>query len=626
LQTLKAEKIRNKSDRQSAEEDDDVLLREIQSIPAANRSLSDDVVDLQPFELVSIVNAIEGKDDSSSVTEREANSTENYQRKDSKESIKTDEDVHPYNESTDSIHSPTTTSIPFFGSGSNINVKADSNNTKLAASPEKSEPERKIHLDTTPSVTAEKKQTEDLVRTSSVPKLIDQFNRNNLSDFTIPRIASVSRITTVDSVETEMQTNVNGLVPEVPQRKLSDLFDEATEEDTHAQKDQPHTPTGNPLKEATTTPKPAINVPSKFISVPRKGSNLYEDTVLELSNKNLALVRFSEFLSTNRYRALRVLILRNNRISNLSALQLFQYFPNVTDLDLAHNDLRSRILDIDLPRRIQRLDLSHNNLTDISGLMACVELKELNISHNNVKALYGLPTKLTRLDISNNRIHTVSSLRSLSICVGLTSISVQGNPVIQQLPNVKVFLRSVMPNLQEIDGVRVGSGVVVEKRKLSSETLTSPTNNKTIPAPVSPKPSVEEQKIQDSVRATQLLAKQKLIAASKSVIDEFISESQKSKKLKPDEVDSLTKRLYAPRGSPNDPRKYVNRTFQPSKKARRHSDDGKGALDSIAIIDEWLSKASQQFDRIVKAFKVSKSFIRLERVKEKEHDRNITLQ
>jgi hypothetical protein len=107
------------------------------------------------------------------------------------------------------------------------------------------------------------------------------------------------------------------------------------------------------------------------------------------------------------------------------------------------------------------------------------------------------------------------------------------------------------------------------------------------------------------------------------VIDEFINESNKSKRLNPDEVSSLTKRLYAPRGSPNDPRKYVTKVIAPPKKTRRHSGDGKTAApDSIAIVDEWLGHASQQFDRIVKAFRIAKSFIRLDESKRKSWKRS----
>ncbi len=90
-----------------------------------------------------------------------------------------------------------------------------------------------------------------------------------------------------------------------------------------------------------------------YINQPRKGSNLYEDIVLKLPNC---------------LRILKVLILRNNRIRTLNSLRLFQLLSNVTDLDLAYNELQDRVLDIYLPRRIQLLDLSYNQFTDI---MSC---------------------------------------------------------------------------------------------------------------------------------------------------------------------------------------------------------------------------------------------------------------
>jgi hypothetical protein len=145
-------------------------------------------------------------------------------------------------------------------------------------------------------------------------------------------------------------------------------------------------------------PKPPVIGMSKFMQFPRKGSNLYEDSVLELQNRNLTFFRFSEFLtSSHRYRMLKVLVLRNNKISHITALSLFSFLPNCTDCDLSYNELAGRITDIDLPRRITRLDLSYNYLVDITGIMSCIELKELNLSFNNIKSLYGLPIKLNRL-------------------------------------------------------------------------------------------------------------------------------------------------------------------------------------------------------------------------------------
>jgi hypothetical protein len=655
MKTIKSERLKSKYQvGQLDDEENDVLLREIQSIPLATRILSVDNENQEGFQLDNIVDAIDNRDGE---TEGENNSVNGANRKDSKESLFSDEEIRPFpdpfspsvmnsvpfsfvpgaknnNENNKSIPAISVTSVPSSEDISPVSPVKAPEQPKIEVETEERSPEQQ--LPPPPQEQAEERspvqqlpppapEQADRVRSPSITRLIDQFNNsraNSTSDYTIPRIASISRITTVDSAENDRQAR--HLNVDQPSDQNEERFDEQTQVSGRAS-------LNSPLKEANETPKPSVDIPSKYITVPRKGSNLYEDTVLDLTNRNLSLVRFSEFLSTNRFRALRVLILRNNRINNLSALQLFQLLPNVTDLDLAHNDLRSRISDVDLPRRIQRLDLSFNQLTDISGIMSCIELKELNVSNNYVKALYGLPVKLTRLDISHNRIHTVSSIRSLSICVALTSIAVAHNPVIQQLPNVKVFLRSVMPNLQEIDGSRIGLGLIIEKKKqnnaLDSNASTTLSRQPSSPHLVSPLASPitpatvdsEEQMRQDSMRTKQqLAAKQKLISASKSVIDEFMSESAKSKKLNSDEVDSLTKRLYAPRGSPNDPRKYVAKTFQPAKKARRSIDPRDMQPDSNAIIDEWLGKASQQFDRIVKVFRIARSFIRMERINEKE--------
>ena len=72
-----------------------------------------------------------------------------------------------------------------------------------------------------------------------------------------------------------------------------------------------------------------------------------------------------------------------------------------------------------------RIDISHNKLADIHGVMSCLQLEELNASHNNLETLHSLPQTLVRLDLSSNLIWSKESLRLFSLSPGLKSIDFQ---------------------------------------------------------------------------------------------------------------------------------------------------------------------------------------------------------
>jgi hypothetical protein len=355
---------------------------------------------------------------------------------------------------------------------------------------------------------------------------------------------------------------------------------------------------------ASKPPKPLIKTTSSFIQVPKKSS---PSSVLDLNNKNLPFIRFSQYLPSQAYfSALKILILRNNRLSNLSSLELFQSFPNITDVDLSYNELSNKIFDMDFPRNIQRLDLSYNNFIDVTGLMSCIELRELNLANNQIKALYGLPTLLTRLDISNNQISGVPSIRSLAICSNMNTIAVSGNPVFESsIKNTRVFLKSILPKVVEIDGqLLAGKKKMLQQRGETEQVMTvrgeekeekerkmknqregnpfprslsqlsdksgssrsslsiRPSSPSSLfsPSPKkkneftyvlrSPKLSAEEQKESDIKRSYSNLYKQKIQSLNESMLsneDEIEEqrggEMKKTKKLKAEQIENLTRRL-----------------------------------------------------------------------------------
>lgn len=149
---------------------------------------------------------------------------------------------------------------------------------------------------------------------------------------------------------------------------------------------------------------------------------------------------------------LKVLILCDNRISNLHDLHLKE-FTGLTDIDLSYNHIAGSIDNTMFPPSIVNLDVSFNRIHDISGLVTCLEMKTLNVSHNYISRLTTLPSALTRFDISDNAIVASISLRVLSFSNKIVALGIAGNPVVDNTPDWRTRVTSCLPNLGEIDGV-----------------------------------------------------------------------------------------------------------------------------------------------------------------------------
>ncbi|CAL5987395.1 leucine-rich_repeat domain-containing protein [Hexamita inflata] len=105
------------------------------------------------------------------------------------------------------------------------------------------------------------------------------------------------------------------------------------------------------------------------------------------------------------------------------------------------------------------LDVSSNNLTDISAISKCVKLSILNISQNNVSdiSIISLFCDLKTFNASNNRIHDVSSLKDLKKLLYLYL----GNNQINDISS----LISVCAGLNEL---MIGSNRITELPKFTS--------------------------------------------------------------------------------------------------------------------------------------------------------------
>uniref|UniRef100_A0A182VVJ1 LRRCT domain-containing protein n=1 Tax=Anopheles minimus TaxID=112268 RepID=A0A182VVJ1_9DIPT len=111
-------------------------------------------------------------------------------------------------------------------------------------------------------------------------------------------------------------------------------------------------------------------------------------------------------------RKLQVLMLSHNLLTEVPA-DLFRGVNSLRVLELAHNSLKYLPDNLLLSEGLERLDVSHNQLTKIPvtalSNMAALSLCELDLSHNHIGAIHSIDLSnkfrsLSWLDLSHNRL------------------------------------------------------------------------------------------------------------------------------------------------------------------------------------------------------------------------------
>jgi Leucine-rich repeat (LRR) protein len=153
------------------------------------------------------------------------------------------------------------------------------------------------------------------------------------------------------------------------------------------------------------------------------------------------------------YRALSVLNLSSNRIArieNLAPLTVRVYprpTPNtpafVRPVSLractagsprvGSTELLTPPRNVPTAQRLEKLDLSRNEITTVENLSCLPRLRELRLARNRVRTLHasalaGL-TVLTTLDLADNLLHDKSTLSALATLPALTHLTLHGNPL-----------------------------------------------------------------------------------------------------------------------------------------------------------------------------------------------------
>jgi hypothetical protein len=251
-----------------------------------------------------------------------------------------------------------------------------------------------------------------------------------------------------------------------------------------------------------------------------------------------------------------VLVLRENGVTHPERLSLSLRFECLTDLDLRYNNICGAVKG--LPATLHRLDLSHNRISNVSSLMQCPQLVDLNLSHNDLKSFHSLPAKLEKLDLSNNTISAAITLRTLALSPLIRSLNVSDNPILLEMKDWKVVLPSILPRLEELNWkplftVKRADALmkqIQQKQRSAATTQASPQPaNESQKAgsprrPQSPSALRQEQRISDALRMrhddSKFLA---LEQARREYEDRF---RRRSAILRPVETEKLTQRLTAP--------------------------------------------------------------------------------
>lgn len=126
-----------------------------------------------------------------------------------------------------------------------------------------------------------------------------------------------------------------------------------------------------------------------------------------------------------------------------SIKDLKKFLPKLTNVDLSDNNIK--FLD-GLPSRVLNLNISHNDIGDMTSFSKYHDLQYLNISFNNMTNLSNMSNNihLTELIAPNNQIVSIDGIRKLE---NLTKIDISQNDLMGEIN----FSSFKLLNLQELN-------------------------------------------------------------------------------------------------------------------------------------------------------------------------------
>ncbi|KAF5225252.1 hypothetical protein ECC02_001798 [Trypanosoma cruzi] len=156
--------------------------------------------------------------------------------------------------------------------------------------------------------------------------------------------------------------------------------------------------------------------------------------------------------STASFHSLTVLCIRKNCLESLKVLP-----PSLLRLDVSENELRE-LTGVGQCRMLTLLNARRNRLQSIRGLERNLALSHLFLAYNEIAFVEGIAhlLLLETLDLAHNRLKTQVSIRPLSLARGLRHLLLRGNPVVKCIKSsYRPVLRNLCPSLLSIDGERL---------------------------------------------------------------------------------------------------------------------------------------------------------------------------
>ncbi|XP_070551747.1 protein NLRC5-like isoform X1 [Ptychodera flava] len=166
-----------------------------------------------------------------------------------------------------------------------------------------------------------------------------------------------------------------------------------------------------------------------------------EVTDLNLSNTNMSDLLLDKL---KRFNNLKQLKLSNNKLKAND--HIFRFIPtSVTHLNLSHNNLHGCSFEkLDSYTQLEDLDVSHNKFTFVDdgfkrmeeSFKHLTQLKQLNLSNIGLESCINLslPSSITKLDLSHNQITDIG--QSFNHLTQLTHLDVSHNKVNQSLIDI----------------------------------------------------------------------------------------------------------------------------------------------------------------------------------------------
>lgn len=154
------------------------------------------------------------------------------------------------------------------------------------------------------------------------------------------------------------------------------------------------------------------------------GTIYFKDKNLEKTIKETTKV---DILTPQAAEKINVLILANN--NNIKYLNGIEFFKNVTHLNLSYNQIND-ITPLKHLTKLETLKLSHNQIESIDPIKNNLQLINLNLDYNLIKDISPLKKleNLEKINLGKNQIKDISPLKNLNKLKYLPNIN--NNPII----------------------------------------------------------------------------------------------------------------------------------------------------------------------------------------------------